>query len=75
MTALTGIVFEAPSPKAATVSDVVAGDRLKDLGRKGRYWRVGFPDGGPPGGGPPGGGAAGCGSDDTNNIGYQYGIA
>ena len=45
VTALTGIVFDAPSPKAATVSDVVAGDRLQDLGRKGRYWRVGFPDG------------------------------
>ena len=45
VTALTGIVFEEPSTKAATVSDVVAGDRLRDLGRKGRWWRVGFPDG------------------------------
>ena len=45
VTALTGIVYDRPSPKSATVSDVVAGDRLKDLGRKGRYWRVGFPDG------------------------------
>ena len=45
VTALTGIVFEEPSAKAATVSDVVAGDRLRDLGRKGRWWRVGFPDG------------------------------
>ena len=45
VTALTGIVYENPSPKSATVSDVVAGDRLKDLGRKGRYYRVGFPDG------------------------------
>ena len=45
VTALTGIVYDGPSPKSATVSDVVAGNRLKDLGRKGRYFRVGFPDG------------------------------
>ena len=45
VTALTGVVYDGPSPKSATVSDVVAGDRLKDLGRKGRYFRVGFPDG------------------------------
>jgi len=45
VTALTGVVYERPSPRSATVSDVVAGDRLKDLGRAGRYHRVGFPDG------------------------------
>ena len=45
VTALTGIVYEGPSPKSGTVSDVVAGNRLKDLGRKGRYFKVGFPDG------------------------------
>ena len=45
VTALTGTVHAGPSPKSATVSDVVAGDRLKDLGRKGRWYRVGFPDG------------------------------
>ena len=45
VTALTGIVYENPSPKSGTVSDVVAGDRLKDLGSKGRYFKVGFPDG------------------------------
>lgn len=45
VTALTGVVLDRPSSCAGTVSDVVAGDRLKDLGRKGRYWRVGFPDG------------------------------
>ena len=45
VTALTGVVYDGPSPKSATISDVVAGDRLKDLGRKGRYFRVGFPDG------------------------------
>ena len=45
VTALTGTVHAGPSAKSATVSDVVAGDRLKDLGRKGRWYRVGFPDG------------------------------
>ena len=45
VTALSGTVYEGPSAKAATVSDVVAGDRLRDLGRQGRYYRVGFPDG------------------------------
>ena len=45
VTALTGIVHADASERSATVSDVVAGDRLKDLGRKGRYLRVGFPDG------------------------------
>ena len=45
VTALTGVVLDRPCSRAGTVSDVVAGDRLKDLGRKGRYWRVGFPDG------------------------------
>ena len=45
VTALSGIVTDRPSKRAGTVSDVVAGDRLKDLGRQGRYYRVGFPDG------------------------------
>ena len=45
VTALTGVVYDGPSEQAATLSDVVAGDRLKDLGRKGRYYRVEFPDG------------------------------
>lgn len=45
VTALTGVVYDGPSDQAATLSDVVAGDRLKDLGRKGRYYRVEFPDG------------------------------
>ena len=45
VTALTGIVRSDASERAATVSDVVAGARLRDLGRKGRYYRVGFPDG------------------------------
>ena len=45
VTALTGVVRAEASEHAATVGDVVAGARLRDLGRKGRYWRVGFPDG------------------------------
>ena len=45
VTALTGVVRAEASERAATVGDVVAGARLRDLGRNGRYWRVGFPDG------------------------------
>lgn len=45
VTALTGVVHADASARSTAVSDVVAGDRLKDLGRKGRYLRVGFPDG------------------------------
>lgn len=45
VTALTGIVHKDASCKSATVSDVVAGDRLRYLGRKGSYLKVGFPDG------------------------------
>lgn len=45
VTALTGVVYARASARSETVSDVVAGDRLKDLGRAGRYFRVGFPDG------------------------------
>ena len=45
VTALAGVVYADASVRSATVSDVVAGDRLKDLGRKGRFLRVGFPDG------------------------------
>ncbi len=45
VTALTGVVRAGASERAATVGDVVAGARLRDLGRQGRYWHVGFPDG------------------------------
>jgi cell wall-associated NlpC family hydrolase len=45
VTALTGIVYKEASSKSATVSDVVAGDRLKYLGKKGRWLKVGYPDG------------------------------
>lgn len=45
VTALTGIVHADSTKYSATVSDVVAGDRLKDLGRRGSWLKVGFPDG------------------------------
>ena len=45
VTSLLGIVRDGPSPRAGTVSDVVGGARLKFLGTRGRYFRVGFPDG------------------------------
>ena len=45
VTALTGIVYKDASAKSAVVSDIVAGDRLKFLGKKGCWLKVGFPDG------------------------------
>ena len=45
VTALTGIVYEEPSTRSATISDVVGGDRLKLLGKKGCWMQVEFPDG------------------------------
>jgi len=45
VTALSGIVYAAPSARSATVSDVVGGDRLRLLGRKGCWLHVAFPDG------------------------------
>ncbi len=45
VTALYGIVYERPSKKSATVSDVVAGDRLVLTGKKGGWLHVRFPDG------------------------------
>jgi SH3-like domain-containing protein len=45
VTSLFGIVRDGPSPRASTISDVVGGDRLKLLGTKGKYYKVGFPDG------------------------------
>ena len=40
VTALNGMVYEKASSRSATVSDVVAGDRLKYLGRKGSFLKV-----------------------------------
>ena len=45
VTALNGIVRQEASEKSATISDVVAGDRLKLLATKGCWLQVGFPDG------------------------------
>lgn len=45
VTALGGVVYAKASERSATVSDVVAGDRLKFLGKKGAWLKVGFPDG------------------------------
>lgn len=45
VTSLFGTVYDRASRKGATVSDVVGGDRLRLLGRKGAFWKVGFPDG------------------------------
>ena len=45
ITALCGLVYSAPDSKSQSISDVVGGDRLRYLGRKGRYFKVGFPDG------------------------------
>jgi uncharacterized protein YgiM (DUF1202 family) len=45
VTALTGIVHKEASMQSATVSDVVAGDMLRYLGKRGNYFKVAFPDG------------------------------
>ena len=45
VTALTGLVYEAPSAKSAVVSDVVAGNRFKLLGKCAKYLKVQFPGG------------------------------
>lgn len=45
ITALFGLVYSEPDMRSQTISDVVGGDRLRFLGRHGRFLRVGFPDG------------------------------
>ena len=45
VTALTGLVYREASAKSAVISDVVAGNRLRFLGKKGKWLKVGFPDG------------------------------
>lgn len=45
VTALWGRVYSEPSDKSQVLSDLVGGDRLRLLGRKGKYYQVGFPDG------------------------------
>ena len=45
VTALSGLVYAQPSRSSETVSDIVAGNRLRLLDRKGCWLQVGFPDG------------------------------
>ncbi len=45
VTALWGQVFSLPSDKSQCVSDVVAGNRLRLLGKKGKYYHVAYADG------------------------------
>ena len=45
VTALSGLVHEKASAKSAIISDVVAGDRLKLLGKNCGWLKVEFPDG------------------------------
>ena len=45
VTAHYGFVYSEPSDQSQSVSDVVAGDRLKWLGSRGGYYRVAYPDG------------------------------
>ncbi len=45
VTAPHGTVYSTPSEKSQPVSDVVANNRLKLLGKKGKFYRVGYPDG------------------------------
>ena len=45
ITALFGIVYDRPSNKGKTVSDVTGGDRLKLLEKKKHFYKVAYPDG------------------------------
>ncbi len=45
VTALWGQVFTLPSEKSPAMGDVVAGNRLKMLDKKGKFFRVEYPDG------------------------------
>ncbi|MDR1003472.1 MAG: C40 family peptidase [Prevotellaceae bacterium] len=45
VTAHYGFVYSEPDEDSQPVSDVVAGNRLKWEGRKGRFYRVSYPDG------------------------------
>ncbi|MCR4920830.1 MAG: C40 family peptidase [Bacteroidaceae bacterium] len=45
VTSLYGTVLAARNPKSAMVGDVVGGDRLRLLGKRGKYYQVAFPDG------------------------------
>ena len=45
VTSLYGTVYQDSSRRSTAISDIVGGDRLKFLGRKGCWLKVGFPDG------------------------------
>lgn len=45
VTALTGLVHSMPLEMSPTISDIVGGDRLKYLGKRGCWFKVQFPDG------------------------------
>lgn len=45
VTSLYGFVYQKPDKRSQTVSDVVGGDRLRLLGKKGKYYQVAYPDG------------------------------
>lgn len=45
VTAHCGFTYEKPNAEAQSVSDVVAGDRLKWVGTEGNYYKVAYPDG------------------------------
>ena len=45
VTALHGFVYQEKSTRSQTVSDVVAGDRLRLIARRGKFYEVLYPDG------------------------------
>ena len=45
VTALSGVIYRKPTQRSATVSDVVAGDRLRLLEKRAGWLKVAFPDG------------------------------
>ena len=45
VTSLSSLVYKEASCKSETLSDLVGGDRLRYLGKKGSFYLVGFPDG------------------------------
>ena len=45
VTSLFAMVYKGPSVHSGTLSDAVAGARLKYLGKKGKFFKVAFPDG------------------------------
>jgi len=45
VTQVYGFVYETPNKKSQTICDVVAGNRMKYLGKKGKFFHVELPDG------------------------------